>query len=404
MKNLFAWAVMCCLLLSFAFGQSANLLKKVSPKSISADAFSDAKLDDLDGAWAFLKANKPADVLISDDLTRQTVVFIHHPFETGTTDRNETAKEGEGKVVIKEEDGEKVATLEISLSISFDQEKEALIQILHQEEADGEVTWSSYLLGKQPIWIAYLGPERELPPSIQVAIEQLDTRLESSFKGFLTLLKAATGGNELAEGKKSPKGPYLHFVRVDPTKFDAPAKIEITASSAEDAEPMVIEVHEKPWLEFRAGWSLSKIDPKLFSLENDTLSIVLDSSAKADFRQSLILGLELHLPRDVDRMQPIWKKQDMIFERFGVFGGVRVVKDFDLRGFFLGGSFALTRDFAFTMGATWQRDFAEQETAAPGISSLKEAQSNAEVEMKKAELFFGVTMAPSEMIKRLGLK
>lgn len=171
-----------------------------------------------------------------------------------------------------------------------------------------------------------------------------------------------------------------------------------------DKKTIKQEIHERNFLAFSVGGSLSKLNLKQFSMKNDTVTVTLDSTQKVEWKSNLLVGLELYpFGRDIDNFKPIWKAPfKKFYERIGVMGGIKLSKN-PLDSYYYGACLSLAKGLTVTVGLNYTNQYKNQVAYLPNVTSVSDAKEYLKKEYEK-NIYFGIFLSPGQMAKTLGLK
>jgi hypothetical protein len=215
------------------------------------------------------------------------------------------------------------------------------------------------------------------------------------------------------------------WVELEPKRIKAPCVI--VAGNTSFTSDLKFEIHERNVASFQIGVANNKFNIQDFQIKNGNLIVSPDTAKQTNWKSNMFMGLELHLPRDVDNFRPIWKdlfqSRDIdwvddntknkykvwnylyrnTLSRIGVYGGLKASKD-PLSNLYAGFNYAITKELALNLGWVWNNEIVPQVTAIGNITSLSDAKEFAKREYSKPTFSIGLTFSPSSAIEILGLR
>lgn len=246
----------------------------------------------------------------------------------------------------------------------------------------------------------------------QIKIQYKTSFFKQSFQDAKTVWQGVMGGGEVP-GAASMK---FTLVEVDPNRVKEPCDI-IASNKTIKEDLLTFPIHERNFASFQIGVENTNYALSNFSIANDSLSVKPDSTQKKNWKSSLYAVIELHIPRDIDNFQPLWKDifskgkkrnvgqylYDGLISRIGIYGGVKVSKD-PLSNLYAGFNFAITKELSANFGWTWSNQVIPQVTEIGNITSLDDALKYAKRKYSAGKFSWGLSFAPSAVIDMLGLK
>jgi hypothetical protein len=290
--------------------------------------------------------------------------------------------------------------------------------------------WSNYLLDTKKVYVFYLDLEdkwydvkekqnkdKKLS-NCNIEIKLKSSFFKQSFKDLVTLSKEV-GALSGSDAKISEKFKCkLTMIELSPKKIKAPCDIVIKNKSFK--EDFKVEIHEKNYASFQVGLANNKFRVNNFSIAGNNLTVKPDATQKEEWKSNLNALIELHPGRDIDNFRPIWKTilkkdedldkrkagrwfSDNIFNRIGIYGGVKISKD-PLASLHAGFNFAITKELYINLGWSWNNEVVPQVTEVGNITSLSDALKYAKRSYSSPEFSWGLSFSPSSVISMLGLK
>lgn len=189
---------------------------------------------------------------------------------------------------------------------------------------------------------------------------------------------------------------------------DAPKSLKLELPGyyfyKEDRLLITQDIHERNYLAFSVGGSISQLSSRQFSYSNDTISVRLDSVGRENWKSNLLVGLEFYpFGRDMDRFLPIWRAPFANFaQRVGIMGGIQLSKD-PLNTYYYGICLSLSKGLTITVGYNYSNQYKNQIVYLPNIGSV----DNAKEYLKRTyerNIYFGIFLSPLQMARTLGLK
>lgn len=262
---------------------------------------------------------------------------------------------------------------------------EIVKMVLHKENDES----SDYLLGTKKILVIILGGDKDLQ-QVEIEIKHNKNALSQSWSDLLDLgKKIITGG-----GIQTLK---CKVMLINSDEIKPPSDLLIKHSSFKEDIKFVI--HEKAWAQFHAGVSFNQVDKKYLTINNNQLSVNLDSAGKAQWKTNVVALFDFYpFGRDLDRFESIWKKSVPLQQRLGLFGGIRISKD-PLEGFYYGVSLALIKNMTINIGGTSMLEETKQTIDISNIASLDDAKQLLNRKYSKPKFFIGISFAPSDLKK-----
>lgn len=304
------------------------------------------------------------------------------------------------------------------LKAKFDEARDQIVQeekiesfVLNKEKRmDSDVEFSNYLLEKDDILLVLLGGENGLAKS-KIKLEHLPTSFEIALNDLKDLAVATGVKLPVYADDNNCKIPNpedsvaISFIYLKKNKIRFPSLI--TLSNEKLKSDLKFDIHEKTYLGIKVGVSvLANVDRKQFLLENDELTIKLDSVQKQEWKANLMAFFEIYpFGRDIDRISSIFKHEKSVpfTQRIGIAAGIRISND-PLQTFFTGFSIALTKEFSVTFGTAFNK-VPEDVTALPvGENATLDYLKKNAAEERKMNFYFGLAISPGGMMKLLGLK
>lgn len=280
----------------------------------------------------------------------------------------------------------------------------------------------SYLLETKSLFLVYIDVEDEHYiqnpddrqknlKSVTVDIDYLTSFFRQSLKDlikFTSEIKSMSGPAPVNRLK-------IIITELSPGGIKPPCKIELQHKSF--PENPSFTVHERNLASFQVGLVNNKFNANNFSLSGDTLIVKADSTEKATWKSNLYASLELHFPRDIDRFDPIWKATfknyrldrnkawnrvyKIIFERVGIYAGVKLSKD-PLSDIYYGFNYAITKEIYINFGWSRNNQVVPQITQIGNVNSLDDALEYAARDYSKAKFSWGLSFSPSALYQTLG--
>lgn len=284
----------------------------------------------------------------------------------------------------------------------FKEEKEIVKQILHKRNQK----FSEYLLGTKKILIVILGGENDLQKA-EISIKHNKTFFTQSFEDLRTAISTLKGVSIQLPCK---------IILIKEKEIKPPSDLIIKHDSLK--QDIVFTIHERNIASFQVGVINNKFSLNNFSISNGNLVVKPDSIQKSQWKSNLYASLEMHIPRDIDNFQPIYKTifkgtdtgrtfgrwlYDITLSRIGIYGGFKISDD-PLSSIHAGFNYAISKEVYVNFGWTWNNQVEPQVTAIGNISSLSDAVKYAKRKYSKGEFSWGLSFAPSALIETLGLK
>jgi hypothetical protein len=290
--------------------------------------------------------------------------------------------------------------------------------ILHKERNE----WADYLLHTDEILIVILGGKKDIANS--------DIRIEngaSAFEASLNDLKELAGGlgviDPMSLSLRSSEqqacdliAPDLTketisctFIRIKNSHIKPPSKVIVSNDKLKDGK-IVLDIHEKSFLEFKVGISANYVDRKNLTLDDqNNLTIAIDENQKKEFTDNFLVLLEITpWGKDVDRIESVWsgKRQHPNFtiNRFGFVVGFKLSKDPLQTLIPIGLSYTLSREFSLVGGLSYVSVPKNVEDLNVGANqSLSYLEENVDREYVPS-WFFGLAISPRIVSKALKSK
>ncbi len=270
--------------------------------------------------------------------------------------------------------------------------------------------WSDYLYNKSNILMVVVGSENDL---VNATI-QVDNQ-KNSFEKSLDELKDLAGSLELYDGTRyfsdTPTSTCdftektevkdeiaITFLRLNPNSIKPPSVISIEHDSL--SEELSFEIHERSSAQIKVGFSGAFVDRKQLTISStNELTIQKDAINTDELKSNLIAMIDFYpWGRDLDRLDPMWKKNNFIpaisTKRLGVFLGVKLSKD-PLEILQGGLSYAITKDFSLNSGLSFVSTLKDVSAQPVGVgATLDFLKENAD---RKYEPYFhfGFSMSAS---------
>ncbi|MGN8059703.1 hypothetical protein ACTJKN_25730 [Pedobacter sp. 22163] len=281
--------------------------------------------------------------------------------------------------------------------------------------------YDNYLLATKRVYVilvdlhekVYLDDQSKRQEKLSLAKIDLvyrQSKFSQSFKEVVNLFDMGGGdGDKLT----------LTLIKINPDRIKDPC--DIVVSHPKFPKDLVYTIHEQNLATFQVGVTNSKIAVKNISLTGNDLVVKPDDQQKKDWKGSAYALLELHLPRDIDRFQPLWKSifngnakyandrnfgdylYDITLSRIGIYAGIKLAKD-PFSNLYAGLNYSITNDFAVNFGWAWANEYDTQVTEIGNITSVDDALKFAKRSYGKGDFSIGISFAPSIFAKTLGLK
>lgn len=295
--------------------------------------------------------------------------------------------------------------------------KESLGEIVEEEKIESYILnkeneeWSDYLFNKKKLLLVFVGGINDLakstvivnnrPASYKTDLDQLG-QLASGLG-----VKAMDAGDEnnCDISEKGLQELPVTFMLLRDSKIQPPSDLLIAFGDRKDTTKVVI--HEKAKFAVKVGFSGSLVDRKNFIIENNTLTIKTDDTKKEELKSNLIALFEwIPWGRDIDRLEPVWKKDKKVGtfagERFGVVGGVKISTD-PLQTILAGGSYSFSREASLNFGIAFYATPRDVTNLPVGTeASLQFLKENADRQLTP-KIFVGLSFSPGQIGKSLGI-
>lgn len=287
----------------------------------------------------------------------------------------------------------------------------------------GDATISSYLLETKTVYFVFIDMsdayynatgntdgDKKLS-NVAFKIVKKTSFFQQSFKDLSSVWSGLMGGSSTNMNTLK-----LTIVKINPSQIKAPCDI-VGSSKTITTDQMTYTVHELNVASFQVGIENAKYAVNDFSISGGNLSVTPDSAQKSNWKSSAYAILEIHIPRDIDTFQPLWKDifskgrhrsvgqylYDATLSRIGIYGGVKISKD-PLSNLYAGFNYALTKELAINFGWTWTNQITPQVSQIGNITSLSDALQYARRKYSASSFSIGLSFAPSAIITMLGLK
>jgi hypothetical protein len=295
--------------------------------------------------------------------------------------------------------------------------------IYHKKRNSTEI--SNYLLATKKVYFIFIdldddfytlaedhsSEDKKLSNTI-IQINYKTSFLKQSLQGVKSIWQNTMGG------AAQPYRPRMKFtlIEVDPKRIKDPCDIVgVNKTISEDL--LTFTVHEKNFASIQVGLENTKYALNNFSISGGNLVVKPNDTQKENWKSSLYSVIELHIPRDIDNFQPLWKDifskgrdrnagqylYDALIARIGIYGGVKVSKD-PLSNLYSGFNFAITKELYINFGWTWINEITPQVTEIGNITSLNDAKEYAKRQYSSGKFSWGLSFAPSAVISMLGIK
>jgi hypothetical protein len=267
----------------------------------------------------------------------------------------------------------------------IEENDEIVNMVLHRENNK----FSQYLLSTKKIMIVILGGDKDLQKA-EISIKHNKNALKQSLDELAAFVKKAiTGGGA--------KDVQCKVMLINSDEIKPPSDLLIKHSSFKEDIKYVI--HEKACAQFKVGVSFEQLDKKYFKIENNQLTVSLDSTGKEEWKTHVTALFDFYpWGRDLDRFDSFWKKGGVPFgQRIGLFAGLQISSD-PLQGFYYGLSIALLKNMTINVGGSSLLDENEQTVDIGSFTSLNDAKQLLHRNYQTV-FFIGISFAPSDLSK-----
>ena len=168
-------------------------------------------------------------------------------------------------------------------------------------------------------------------------------------------------------------------------------------------------IHERNHFAFSLGVTGAQFDRKDFLLDTvrNIAIAALDTAKQKDWISNLNVNVEFYpFGRDIDRLEPFLKKPlYKLYTRFGFYGGVRLSKD-PFTALNAGFSFSYSKTVTLTFGWTWVDNRVadvQQVSVGEDVKDIEKAKDYFNRKYERSKFSIGLTFAPSQIAKSLGI-
>lgn len=287
--------------------------------------------------------------------------------------------------------------------------------ILHKERGD----WADYLLHTDEILVVILGGKNDIANS-EIKIENGATTFETSLNDLKELagglgvvdpsalsLKDAKCDLETPDSNKETISCTL--IRLKSSRIKPPSKVIVAHEKIKDGK-IVLDVHEKSFIELKVGISAAYVDRKMLTLDDqNNLTIAIDEDQKKELTDNFLVLFEITpWGKDVDRIEPIWSKKrqhpNFSLNRLGFVAGFKLSKDPLQTLIPMGLSYTLSREFSLIGGLSYVSVPKDVEGLDVGENqSLSYLEEHVDREYVPG-WFFGLAISPRIISKALKIK
>ncbi|WP_080055296.1 hypothetical protein [Spirosoma aerolatum] len=288
------------------------------------------------------------------------------------------------------------------------------IIVLHKDKSyiDNTNNWSDYLLNTKDVLLVFIGGVNDLQNST-IEIIKKKSFFSTSLADLITLSQAVLSPSLAMDASSASTKLPVTFVLLNPEKLNSPCNINITYD--EKKEPLKVDIHERNFFAFHVGVSGQQLNKNQVKLQNQQLTVALDSTQKKEWTSNLVVMLTFYPfgGRDIDRFEPVYKQNlkgktagyvlyKYTAERIGIFGGAKLSID-PIQNLYLGASYAFSKNFNFNFGWTWANTLTPSVTSVGNINSISDAIKYADRKYER-QTFIGVSFSPGVITDILGLK
>ncbi|MEX6690041.1 hypothetical protein QTN47_21205 [Danxiaibacter flavus] len=287
--------------------------------------------------------------------------------------------------------------------------------IIHKNK-DGS-SFSNYLLATKNIFFVFIdvdddfyanqaeNEDKKLSNTI-IKINYKTSFFKKSFQDTKNVWQGVMGGNPITSTPRLK----ITLVEVNSQRIKDPCDVIASNKTIEESR-LTFPIHEKNLASFQIGVENTKYALNNFSIEDGNLVVKPNEEQKEAWKSSLYSIIEIHLPRDIDNFNPIWKDvfgkgrgrsfgqyiHDAIFQRIGIYGGIKISKD-PLSNLYSGFNFAITKELSVNLGWTWTNQINPQVTNIGEITSLDDAKEYAQRSYTVGKFSWGLSFSPSAIV------
>jgi|GEM_PF-2743886 len=293
--------------------------------------------------------------------------------------------------------------------------------IIHKKRGNNEL--SNYLLETKKIFFVFIdledafyeetGQEEDKDKKLSntsIKIEYKTNAFKKSLQDLRPIFGSMGGRN-----KSSGTGIKLTLIEIEPKRIKVPCNI-IGSHKQIKEDLMTFPIHERNIATAQVGVENTNYTANNFSISGNNLVVKPDTTQTTNWKSSLYALIELHLPRDIDNFNPLWKDlfsigrerkigtylYDALLSRIGVYGGVKIGKD-PLSNLYAGFNFAITKELSINLGWTWTNEVTPQVTEIGNIGSVSDALKYAKRKYTGGKFSWGLSFSPSSVAQMLGI-